>query len=176
MHHLRPDLVAAPFRGNVPRRVEKCIAGEVDAIVLARAGLARLGLSVAPLVAFDLDPRLWVPAPAQGALGIEIRESDAATREQLSPLSSSEAEEAVGVERGLLALLEAGCHAALGAWARRDGDAMALSTGALGGDGLWRAVELSDRPDDLVTRAARALEDATPAAAPGTWWSDAVPW
>lgn len=164
---LRPDLVTAPFRGNVPTRIAKCVRGDVDGVVLARAGVARLRLDVAPLLAFDLDPAAWLPAPGQGALGIEAREGCHATLARVAPLHCEETGSAVSAERRLLALLEAGCHAALGAWCRREGDTWALSAGALGSDARWRAVDAAG-PDALalVDDVAARLAAATPARAP----------
>jgi hydroxymethylbilane synthase len=175
---LRPDLAAAPFRGNVPTRVEKCVRGDVDAIVLARAGVSRLRLDVSPLVAFDLAPATWLPAPAQGALGLEVRDGDHATVSRLAPLRCEETHAAVSAERQLLVLLEAGCHAALGAWCRRVGSDWALSVGALAPDGCWHAADVSG-PDPLamVDDVAAMLVAATPARSPeAPCWTPAARW
>lgn len=154
---LRPDLVTGPFRGNVPTRVAKCVAGEVDAVLLARAGLDRLGLDTAPLVAFDLDPSAWLPAPAQGALGIQAREADEATHHRLACLDDAATRRAVSVERDLLRILEAGCHAALGAWARPTPAGHRLDAGLLDGHGTWLRVSLLGHPDGLAEEAAEML-------------------
>ena len=154
---LRPDLVTGPFRGNVPTRVAKCVSGQVDAVILARAGLDRLELDVSPLVAFDLDPSRWLPAPAQGALGLQSRESDAATRERLSVLGHEPSATAVTIERELLQILEAGCHAALGAWARQGHDGHRLDAGLQREDGRWGSVSLVGSPESLAAEAADLL-------------------
>ena len=87
--HYRPDLEAVNLRGNVPTRLKKCVAGECDALVLAHAGLHRLGLDLAPLMAFELNPALWPCAPGQGALGLELRASDATRWPTLTRLELS---------------------------------------------------------------------------------------
>jgi hydroxymethylbilane synthase len=175
LRHVRPDLTApAVFRGNVPTRVRRCQQGEVDAVILARAGLERLGLAVAPLLAFDLALGRWLPAPAQGALGLEVRAGDGGTLERLAAMTCAATTEAVDVERGLLRELEAGCHAALGAWARREAGVMTLTAGMLGADGRWRETELAG--GDLVRRAARALREGAAASPSGAWFTPPRPW
>lgn len=154
---LRPDLVTGPFRGNVPTRVAKCVRGEVDAVILARAGLDRLGLDTSPLVTFDLDPSIWLPAPAQGALGLQARENDESVHTRLGPLRDVEAERATNVERALLRILEAGCHAALGAWARPSPAGYRLDAGLQDGRGRWLRVSLLGSAEGLAGEAADLL-------------------
>lgn len=103
------------LRGNVDTRLGRVASGELDAVVLALAGLRRLGR--AGEVTEILDPIQLLPAPAQGALALECRADDTATIELLSALDSSETRAAVTAERGLLAELEAGCSAPVGALA-----------------------------------------------------------
>jgi len=104
-----------PIRGNVDTRLRKVSSGEVDAVVLARAGLARLDRL--DVVTETLDPLLMLPAPAQGALAIECRESDGELVAQLAALDHADSRAAVLAERALLAGLEAGCTAPVGALA-----------------------------------------------------------
>jgi len=104
-----------PIRGNVDTRLRKVSSGEVDAVVLARAGLARLDRL--DVVTETLDPLLMLPAPAQGALAIECRESDGELVAQLAALDDADSRAAVLAERALLAGLEAGCTAPVGALA-----------------------------------------------------------
>jgi hydroxymethylbilane synthase len=101
-----------PIRGNVGTRLAKVTAGEVDAVVLARAGLARLDLLDA--VTETLDPLLVLPAPAQGALAVECRASDGELVARLAALDHADSRAAVTAERALLAALEAGCTAPVG--------------------------------------------------------------
>jgi hydroxymethylbilane synthase len=108
-------LTAVPLRGNVDTRLRKLAEGEYDAIVLAHAGLSRLGRGGEATEV--LDPLLMLPAPAQGALAVECREDDAELRETLAALDDEYTRAAVAAERALLAELEAGCSAPIAALA-----------------------------------------------------------
>jgi hydroxymethylbilane synthase len=109
----RPDLEPVPIRGNVDTRLGKVTAGELDAVVLAHAGLARLGrLAEATEV---LDPAVMLPAPAQGALAVECRADDADVRELLAAVDDPTTHTSVVAERATLAALEAGCSAPVAA-------------------------------------------------------------
>ncbi len=111
---LRPDLEVVPLRGNVPTRVRKVETHDgLDAALLAIAGLERLGLADKASI---VDPLDVMPAPGQGALGIEIREDDKSTRQALEPLHDSASAGAVTAERAVLAALGAGCQAPVAAW------------------------------------------------------------
>ena len=115
-------LTVVPLRGNVDTRLRKVHDGELDAVVLAYAGLRRLGR--ADEVTEVLDPIQVLPAPAQGALAIECRSDDAAALEVLGALDHPDSRAAVEAERALLAALEAGCSAPVGALAEiAEGDA-----------------------------------------------------
>jgi hydroxymethylbilane synthase len=113
------EVQPVPIRGNVPTRVEKCIRGDCDAVILARAGLARLGLEASPLVAFDLNPRVWICAPGQGVIAVEAREDDREARERLSGLEHAPTRAAVDAERSLHVVFGGGCHAPFGAFAEQ---------------------------------------------------------
>ena len=115
--HLRGDLKIQELRGNVPTRVARLRNGDYDAILLAAAGLSRLGLELSGLEVIPLDPRRFVPAPAQGALALEIRDTDYALASLLTDLHDQAAYKGVAAERGLMAMLEGGCQLALGAYA-----------------------------------------------------------
>jgi hydroxymethylbilane synthase len=112
----RTDLEPASLRGNVPTRVRKCREGQYAAVVLAEAGLSRLKLDVGGLRLFRLSTRQWLPAPGQGALGIETRASDPAEGACQS-LNHLPTRRACDIERGLLARFEGGCHLPLGTYA-----------------------------------------------------------
>ena len=114
--HLRPDLEIIPLRGNVPTRVKKVKGGDsgLDAALLAAAGLERLGL--AGEIAARLDPFEIMPAPGQGALGLEIRADDRATRSTLHALADPATTRAVAAERAVLAALGGGCQAPVAAY------------------------------------------------------------
>jgi hydroxymethylbilane synthase len=109
------QLQIVPIRGNVGTRLRKLADGEVDALVLAMAGLSRLGLIDCP--ATPLHPSLLMPAPAQGVLAVECRTDDPGTAARLSTLDHPPTRAAAIAERGFLAALEAGCSAPVGALA-----------------------------------------------------------
>jgi hydroxymethylbilane synthase len=110
-----PELQIVPVRGNVDTRLRKLADGEVDALVLAMAGLSRLKLLDAAVT--PLDPSLFMPAPAQGVLAVECRTGDPVTAAQLGLLDHAPTRAAAITERGFLAALDAGCSAPAGALA-----------------------------------------------------------
>jgi hydroxymethylbilane synthase len=112
----RRDLQIVPIRGNVGTRIRKLASREVDALVLAMAGLSRLGLLDSD--ATPLDPSLLMPAPAQGVLAVECRTDDSATAAQLTMLDHGPTRATAIAERGFLAALNAGCNAPVAALAQ----------------------------------------------------------
>lgn len=114
--HLRPDLQVLPVRGNVDTRLRKLDAGEYDAIILAAAGLARLGIRRSGM--YRLPPELMVPAPGQGALGVQCRSDDELLVERLRRISDPITELSVACERAFLAAVEGGCRLPIGAYLR----------------------------------------------------------
>ena len=118
IHAERPDVETLDLRGNVDTRLRKLDAGDYDAIVLAGAGLIRLGL--ASRVTEWLPVDVMVPSPGQGALALEIRAADAALRALVEPLAHAPTTAALIAERAYLARLGAGCAAAVGAYATLD--------------------------------------------------------
>ncbi len=115
---VRPDLEFREIRGNVPTRVRKWREGQYDAVVLAAAGVARLGLEVAGLIESEfhiLDYEQCIPAPCQGILGLEIREGDDQVLELLGSLTDTEANLQARAERAFLRELGGGCHLPAGA-------------------------------------------------------------
>lgn len=138
LHH-RPDLKMLEIRGNVDTRIRKLDEGEYDAIVLAEAGLRRLGLE--DRISFLLSPPMIFPAVGQGAIGIECREDDERVRETLAKITNPEVLSATTAERSLLYELRAGCHAPLGCESRVDGDQISLTGVLLSLDGKTRLEE-----------------------------------
>jgi len=120
----RPDLVIVPLRGNVDTRLRKLEEGLVDATVLAFAGLRRLGLERRATEV--LDPAVMLPAIGQGALAIQCRASDEATRARLATVDDAETSMRVAAERGVMTALEADCRTPVAAHATRDGDTLFL--------------------------------------------------
>ncbi len=114
---LRPDLEVKELRGNVPNRVKKLQAGQYHAIVLAAAGIERISVNTDGLILQYLEPELIVPAPAQGALALEIQRDELELNFLLNSLNHIPSQKAISAERGLMAMLQGGCQLALGAHA-----------------------------------------------------------
>jgi len=157
---LRPDIRTMLFRGNVDTRLGKLAVGEVDATLLAAAGLDRLGRhDTGVAIAFDQ----MLPAPAQGAVGIETL-ADGPARELVAAIDHADTHRAVAVERGLLAALAADCHSPVAALARVEGDGVFLRAQLLTERGD-ESIEGELRGDDAVGAAlARDLLARAPAA------------
>jgi len=119
---LRPDLSVVPFRGNVETRLKKLDAGEVDATLLAMAGLNRLGLAAAATAPLDLDD--FIPAVGQGVIALETRIDDETTRAKLAAVDDAAAVTALTAERAFLAELEGSCRTPIAGHARIDRDAL----------------------------------------------------
>jgi hydroxymethylbilane synthase len=145
---VRPDLKVVPIRGNVDTRLRKVDAGEADAIVLARAGLVRLGLEARATQV--LEPDVSLPAVGQGALGIEARIGDENVAKALAPLHHVETATCVAAERGVMAALEGDCKTPLAAFARHVGDDMELAAFIAEPDGtkMRRARERTPWPNE----------------------------
>lgn len=133
----RSDLSIVPLRGNVDSRLAQLEAGDYDGIVLAAAGLRRLGLAERITECFDVD--LMIPAPAQGALALEIREDDGRLREILAPLNDAPSAFAVLAERACLAALGGGCSVPIGIHAQLADDHMTIFGVVLTADGTRTA-------------------------------------
>ena len=156
--NLRPDLVVVDLRGNIDTRLRKLETEGLHAIVLARAGLNRLGLVPAKLA--DLPESWFVPAPAQGALALQARTADLATRAILMALDDAPTRAAVVAERALVLALGAGCSTPLGALARCQEDSVVLCAVVLDANGTRRiAVTIEGAGDPVLVgqSAARKL-------------------
>ncbi len=134
--HRRPDLRLVEMRGNVEMRLRKLAEQGLDALVLARAGLERLGLGDA--ITEILDPAWMLPAVGQGALGLECRADDGTTRQLLAALDDAPSRQAVLAERALLRALGGGCLVPIGAAAAVASDAVTLRGAVLSPDGRRR--------------------------------------
>jgi hydroxymethylbilane synthase len=145
------DVEIVPIRGNVPTRVNKMEAGDYDGVILAAAGLRRLGIEPPHVV--DLPPQRFVPSPAQGALAIQTRIEGPAA-EIARAIEDPPSRRAVDAERAFLAHVEAGCQTPLGAWATVDGESITLRAQLFSDDGL-RLVEGVERGEDAVEIGAR---------------------
>ena len=116
----RPDLAIKELRGNVPTRIDKLRQGQYDAILLARAGVLRLELDLSDLETIVLDPTSFIPAPAQGVLGLQTRVDDAVTTEILQKLHHSDVATRIGLERSVLRQMDGGCQLPLGVYCVND--------------------------------------------------------
>lgn len=143
--HCRPNLEMVDIRGNVDTRLAKLDEGQYDAIILAEAGLKRLGL--AARISELVDSQIMLPAVGQGALGLETRTDDEATRDAIGPLDHAETHAAVLAERSLLATLQGGCLAPIAAWGRFEDDELVLSARVLSVDGV-HCLEVTEKADD----------------------------
>ncbi|MCA9036455.1 MAG: hydroxymethylbilane synthase [Planctomycetaceae bacterium] len=145
--HYRPDLKLEEIRGNVDTRIRKLDEGQFDAIILAEAGLTRLGL--ADRISLHLHPPLFYPAVGQGALGIECRSDDEELLKLLAQITCPQTLAEVTAERALLRELRAGCHAPLAAWTSIIGDQLQLNSILLTSDGRLRLshVEVGSKAD-----------------------------
>jgi hydroxymethylbilane synthase len=150
--HDRPDLGIVNLRGNVDTRIAKMAAGEADAILLAMAGLNRLGL--AHHASGVIDPLVSPPAPGQGALAVQTRAHDA-DAPWLTAIKHRETTLAVAAERGALVALEGSCKTAIGAYATLDGDRLTLVVEALTsrGERRFRRIGEAKIEDEAAARA-----------------------
>ncbi len=151
LHHV-PDIQLRDLRGNVPTRVNKLREAEYDAIVLASAGVARLQLDLSDLHTVALDPQEFIPAPAQGVLALQTRESDTGLASVLSKLSNTEVAERIHVERRILQLFEGGCQMPLGAYCEKEGDELIVRAcvAATWNSPVRYAMQIGKDGDDLA--------------------------
>ena len=164
--YVRRDLQMLELRGNVDTRVDKLKRGDYDAIVLAKAGLDRLGLSAN--ISEVLPHEVSLPAAGQGAIGIEARAGDNETLRILARLEDADSRSAVTAERSALAGLGGGCQVPIGAWGRVENGTLLLDVAVLSADGaqrLWEKESGSPREAEAIgRRIAQKLRDGGAAA------------
>jgi len=162
IRHARPDFDVRELRGNVDTRLRKVASGEYDAILLAKAGLDRLGWS--NRISEVLPPEVCMPAVGQGALGVQARLKDNELADALAPLDDFETRQSIVAERSLLAALEGGCQVPLGAWARFERGELAIDAVVCSPDGAQhvrqRATAPPDQARELGQRVAQLLIDS----------------
>jgi len=162
IRHVRPDLDVRELRGNVDTRLRKVESGEYDAILLAKAGLNRLGWS--GRISEVLPPEVCMPAVGQGALGVQARLKDTEISDALAPLDDSETRQSIVAERSLLAALEGGCQVPLGAWARVERGELVLDAVVCSPDGTklirQRVTGLPEQARELGLQVAQLLIDS----------------
>ncbi|QDX27136.1 hydroxymethylbilane synthase [Sphingomonas suaedae] len=163
LRRIRPDLSIVLLRGNVATRRAKVAAGEADATLLAAAGLDRLG---EPDVGIAIPVDLMLPAPSQGAIGVEVRADDVATRMHLAAIGHPATEACVWAERGVLAALAADCHSPVGALATLEPEGMRLRAEILSEDGAEHVradrTGLTGSPEEAAEIAQDLLARASP--------------
>ena len=162
LRHIRPDLDIRELRGNVDTRLRKVESGEYQAILLAKAGLDRLGLS--QRITEILSPDLCMPAVGQGAIAVETRLKDTEAADALAKLDDAETRTAIIAERALLGALHGGCQVPIGAWARVERGELLLEACVCSVDGVHyvkqRATAPPEQAAQLGEHMARLLMEA----------------
>jgi len=162
LKHLRPDLDLRDLRGNVDTRLRKVESGEYEAVMVAKAGLDRLGLS--QRISEVLSPDICMPAVGQGAIAVECRLKDTEAGDLLAPLDDAETRTSIIAERALLAVLQGGCQVPLGAWARVERGELLLDACVCSVDGSQYVKQRASGPPDQAAQLgelmARLLIDA----------------
>jgi hydroxymethylbilane synthase len=148
--HLRPDLDLRDLRGNVDTRLRKVESGEYEAVVVAKAGLDRLGLS--KRISEVLSPEVCLPAVGQGAIAVECRLKDTEAADLLAPLDDAETRTAILAERALLAALQGGCQVPLGAWARIERGELLLDACVCSVDGAQYVKQRATAPPEQAAQ------------------------
>ncbi len=155
--HTRPDVVVRELRGNVDTRLAKLAGGEADALILAAAGLARLG--VQPVHATPIPLEEMVPAPGQGALAVQVRADDQVTLDLVAGIDHARSRQAFEAEREVMRLLGGGCALPLGAYAERRSEGVGMIAVVASPDGLdvAHAQVEAETPLDAAREAVRIL-------------------
>ena len=161
----RPDLEIVPFRGNVGTRLQKLLDGVADATMLAVAGLNRLGEGHRATAL--LDPEIFMPAPAQGAIGIAVRPTDTRIADLVAVLDHAPTHTAISAERAMLAVLDGSCRTPVGALSRLEGGTLTLKGQILSLDGKT-AFESAAKGSDPVALGKQVGDDLIAQA--GTEW------
>jgi hydroxymethylbilane synthase len=162
LRHIRPDLDIRDLRGNVDTRLRKVESGEYEAVMLAKAGLDRLGLSERITELFS--PETFLPAVGQGAIAVECRLRDTEAAEVVGGLDDAETRTAIIAERALLGALHGGCQVPLGAWARIERGELVMEACVCSVDGLQyvkqRATAAPEQAAELGGHVANLLMEA----------------
>jgi hydroxymethylbilane synthase len=162
LRHSRPDLDVRDLRGNVDTRLRKVESGEYEAVMLAKAGLDRLGWS--GRITETLSPEVFLPAVGQGAIAVECRSKDTGAAEVVAGLDDAESRTAIIAERSLLAALHGGCQVPLGAWARLERGELVMEACVCSVDGVQyikqRATSTPEHAAELGGRMATLLMEA----------------
>jgi hydroxymethylbilane synthase len=160
----RPDVTVVSFRGNVATLLARLAAGEADVTLLAAAGLIRLGQAA---TGHPLDPREWLPAPAQGAIGIECRADDSRARALLAAVDHGPSRTQVLAERALLAALGGTCHSPIAVLTEGEGETLAMRAAVFSADGREKVDGVLTFAADDPGAPARLAGDLLARATPG---------
>jgi hydroxymethylbilane synthase len=162
LRRLRPDLDVRDLRGNVDTRLRKVESGEYEAVMLAKAGLDRLGLS--DRITETMDPEVFLPAVGQGCVAVECRLRDTEASGLVSGLDDAETRTAIIAERSLLSALQGGCQVPMGAWARMERGELVLEACVCSVDGVQyvkqRATSAPEQAAELGGHMANLLMQA----------------
>jgi hydroxymethylbilane synthase len=150
LRHIRPDLDLRDLRGNVDTRLRKVESGEYEAVMLAKAGLDRLGLS--QRISEILSPEVSMPAVGQGAIAVECRLRDTEAGDLLAPLDDAETRAAIIAERALLSALHGGCQVPMGAWGRIERGELVLEACVCSADGSQYVKQRATAPPDQAAQ------------------------
>ena len=150
LKHLRPDLDLRDLRGNVDTRLRKVESGEYEAVMVAKAGLDRLGLG--QRISEVLSPEVCMPAVGQGAIAVECRLKDTEAGDLLAPLDDGETRTAIIAERALLGALHGGCQVPLGAWAHIERGELVLHACVCSVDGAQYVKQRASAPPDQAAQ------------------------
>ncbi|GAA1111618.1 hydroxymethylbilane synthase [Nocardiopsis metallicus] len=161
LHHACPGVVAVPIRGNVPPRLRQMREKGLSGVVLAAAGLHRLGLQES--ITEYLDPARWPPSPAQGAIAVQVRTADTALARVVAAVHDEEAAATTRAERALMAILGGGCHVPIGAYATIRAGGLHLLAQVTSTDGSTtiraEATGAADQPEMVGEHVAQRLLD-----------------
>ena len=157
----RPDTILKDLRGNVPTRINKLRNQQYDAILLAKAGIDRLEIDLSEFNVVVLDPSEFVPAPAQGVLGLQIRKSDDRMAEILKPLNNKSVQKRIEIERKVLNLLEGGCHLPLGVYCDENNTLFASYAHSAESTRVLKTYKLNERINalDMASIVVKDLQD-----------------
>ncbi len=153
-----PGVNLVDLRGNVPTRIQKLKDGDMDAIVLAEAGINRISPDISGLHKFVLPLDEFVPAPAQGVLGLQIRSNDERLQEAIAPLNDPQVKQEISVERGILNGIGGGCHVPLGAFCRSvEQDLLQVTVAYEGEEGYEKHTHEGNEVSTLITKSLASL-------------------
>ncbi len=147
-----PQTEPAMLRGNVPTRVRKCKEGQYGAIILAQAGLDRLGLDTSPLINYRLNPEIWLPAPGQGIVAVQTRRNDQRLLDYVTKLDDPPTRIEAEIERRLLSNFEGGCHVAFGSLAKKKESGWQTFIGLDMPDKGWVQTVVFNKNIDLIKK------------------------